>query len=290
MTATRTLVAVALARAAVLAAIAVAALLLASRARAATDEERRSAVTSEIPAALRNVDIEEKLGSQVPLDATFRDAQGRGVALRDLVRGDRPVVLALAYYNCPMLCGLVLAGIARGMRESGLDLGADFRAVALSFDPGDDAAIAAERQRGYLQTSGRPGRTDAWAFLTGEKAQIDRVTDAVGFRYQYDAATKQFAHAAAVVVLTPGGQVSRYLYGIDYPGHDVRLALLEAGQGRVGTSLDRLVLRCYRYDPASRRYAPYALAFVRAGALAVLAALGGLLGVLWRREAKGRRK
>jgi protein SCO1/2 len=242
-----------------------------------------------LPPALQNVDIEEKLGNAMPLDARFTAEDGAPVRLGDLVPKDRPVVVALVYYNCPMLCGLVLTGLARAMRETGLALGKDFDAVTISFDPRDTVKLAAERQRGYLQAFGRPELQRSWRFLIGQEPDIRAVADAVGFRYAYDERTKQYAHAAAIFVLTPGGKVSRYLYGVEYPAHDLRLALVEASQGRVGTSFDRLLLTCYRYDPASRTYVPYALGFVRVVMLGVLGGLSIFLGVFWRREWRGRR-
>jgi protein SCO1 len=242
----------------------------------------------QLPAALQNVEIEERLGSQLPLGARFTTQDGATVRLGELVRGDRPLVLSLVYFSCPMLCGLVLTGEVRGLRESGLELGKDFDAVTLSFDPADTTKLAAERQRGYLQALGKPEAKRAWTFLTGTKTDIDAVTEAVGFKYAFDERTKQYAHVAAVFVLTPGGQVSRYLYGIEYSAKDVRLAVVEASQGRVGTSFDRLLLTCYRYDPASRKYQPYVLGVMRVVMLGVLGGLGVMLGVLWRRDVKRR--
>ena len=243
-----------------------------------------------LPAALQNVEIEERLGAQLPVDARFTDQDGLPVRLGDLLPKDRPVVLSLVYFSCPMLCGLVLTGAARGMRETGLQLGKDFDAITISFDPRDGTKLAAERQRGYLQAFGKPEARKAWTFLTGQEKDIQAVTEAVGFRYAYDERTKQYAHAAAIFVVTPGGRVSRYLYGVEYPAKDVRLALVEASQGRVGTSFDRLLLTCYRYDPASRKYQPYVLGVVRVLMLGVLGGLGVMLGVFWRRELKGKRR
>ncbi len=263
---------------------------LAARARAADYDARRGAVTDAKPAILENVGVDEVLGSAVPPGLAFRDAQGKAVTLGRYLGRGRPVVMTLVYHNCPMLCGLVLTGIARGMRENGLELGKDFDALTVSFDPRDDPATAAERQHGYLQAVGKPGAADAWAFLVGDEPPIRRLTDAVGFHYAYDAQSKQFAHPAVAVVLTPEGKVSRYLYGIEFAARDVRLALVEAGQGRVGTSFDRVLLTCYRYDPASRKYEPYALGFVRLGSIAVLLGLGGLIAVLVRREMKAKGK
>ncbi len=238
------------------------------------------------PAALQAVEIQEQLGATVPLDASFRDQDGKPLSLGEVFRGDRPVVMALVYYDCPMLCGLVMSGMARAMRESGLELGKDFRAISVSFDPREKPALALVRQATYLQSMGRPERTADWRFLTGEEPQIGKVTGAVGFKYAYDPATRQFAHPAAIVVLTPDGKVSRYLYGVEYPGRDLRLALVEAGEGRVGTSVDRILLTCYRYDPSTRRYVPWALGFVRIGAALVALLLAGGLVLLWRRDAK----
>ncbi len=243
---------------------------------------------AQLPPALQNVDVEEKLGSQVPLGGRFTDQNGKAVRLGDLFPKGKPVVLSLVYYNCPMLCGLVLTGLARGMRESGLELGKDFEAVTLSFDPSDTTQLAAERHRGYLQAFGKPEAFRAWTFLTGAEQEIKPVADAVGFHYAYDERTKQFAHAAAIFVLTPEGHVSRYLYGVEFPSKDVRLAVVEASKGKVGTSFDRLLLTCYRYDPASRKYEPYALGFVRVAMLGVLGGLGVMLTVFWRRELKSK--
>jgi protein SCO1 len=242
-----------------------------------------------LPEALQNVEIQERLGARVPLDARFTAEDGSAVRLGDLVvKREKPTVVALVYYSCPMLCGLVLKGMARTMRESGLTLGKDYDAVALSFDPRDTAKLAAERQRGYLQAFGDPEAKRAWRFLVGAEPEIRSVTDAVGFKYAYDEKTKQYAHAAALVVLTPDGRVSRYLYGVEYPSRDLRLAVVEAAQGRVGTSFDRLLLTCYRYDPASRTYEPYVIGFVRISMLAVLGGLAVMLGVFWRRELRAR--
>ncbi len=243
-----------------------------------------------LPPALQNVEVQERLGARIPLDARFTAEDGAPVRLGDvLVSRGKPTVIALVYFDCPMLCGLVLKGLTRAMRESGLALGKDFDAITLSFDPRDTVKAAAERQRGYLQALGVPEATRAWRFLVGAEPDIQAVTQAAGFHYAYDERTKQYAHPAALVVVTPDGRVSRYLYGVEFPARDLRLALVEAGQGRVGTSVDRLLLTCYRYDPASRTYEPYVLGFVRISMLGVLGALGVLLGVFWRREIKGRR-
>jgi protein SCO1/2 len=240
----------------------------------------------QLPAALQDVGVEERLGAQLPLDARFTTQDGAAVRLGDLVPKERPVLLSLVYFNCPMMCGLILTGAARGMRETGLELGKDFDAVTVSFDPSDTTRLAAERQRGYLQAFGKPEATGGWTFLIGQQPDIKAVTEAVGFNYAYDERTKQFAHAAAIFVLTPEGKVSRYLYGVEFAAKDLRLAIVEASQGRVGTSFDRFLLTCFRYDPASRQYQPYVLGIMRVVMLGVLGGLGLMLGVFWRREIK----
>ncbi len=242
------------------------------------------------PPVLEKVRIDEKLGAQVPLDVELVGGDGAPFLLGSVFDGKKPVVLALVYYDCPMLCGLILSGTAKAMRENGLVLGQDYRAVTISFDPDEKPAQGAERRRGYLQTLGVPDAGPEWPFAVGAAEATRRVSDAVGFHFDKDLATGEWAHMAAIFVLTPDGRVSRYLYGIEYPPKDFRLAVVEAAGGKVGTSFDRFLLTCYRYDPATRKYEPYAWGFVRAGALLVLLGLGGLVGgLLWReRSAKGR--
>jgi len=246
--------------------------------------------TDATPKALENVGIEEKLGNALPLEVSLVGGDGRPWKLAGAFDGTRPVVLALVYYDCPMLCGLVLSGMAKAMRESGLVLGKDYRAVTISFDPAEKPARGAERRRGYLQSMGVPDTGGEWPFLVGAGEATRAVADAIGFRYEKDPLSGQWAHLAAIFVLTPDGRVSRYLYGIDFAPKDLRLALVEAADGKVGTTLDRFLLTCYRYDPASRKYEPYAWGFVRAGALATLFALGGLIGTLVWRERREKRR
>jgi protein SCO1 len=240
----------------------------------------------ELPPALEGVEIRERLGEKVPLDVAFTGADGKPVRLAEIFARGRPVVLALVYYDCPMLCGLLLGGAARAMGQMGLELGRDYEAVTLSFAPRETSLLAAERQRGYLQAVGRPDAAAHWPFLTGSEPEIRKVTEAVGFGYAYDEKTRQYAHPAALFVLGPDGKVSRYLYGIEFPARDLRLALVEAGEGRVGTSFDKLLLTCYRYDPQSRRYEPYVVGFIRVAGLAILGSLAATLAFFWRREVK----
>ena len=246
--------------------------------------------TDQVPAVLENVRVDERLGEKVPLDVEgLVDWEGKPFQLSSVFDGHHPVVLALVYYDCPMLCGLILSGAAEAMRKNGLVLGKDFQAVTVSFDPREKPAQAGERRRGYLQSLGvadQPGRS--WPFLVASAEASRALGDAVGFHYAWDEGRKEWAHVAAIFVLTPDGRVSRYLYGIEYPPKDFRLAVVEASQGKVGTSFDRFLLTCYRYDPASRKYEPYAWGFVRAGGALVLLALTGLIAGLVVRERRAK--
>ena len=253
------------------------------------DKGHAGTVPEVAPAVLEEVRVDEQLGAQVPLDLPLRDDQGRPARLAQLLGDGKPLVLVLVYYDCPMLCGLIQSGLARAMRENGLVPGRDFRAVSISFAPEETPAQARERRRGYLQSMGLPEASDAWSFWADEAGSARRIADAVGYHYRQDPATGEWAHMAAILVLSPDGRVSRYLYGIDYPAKDFRLSLVEAADGKVGTSFDKLVLTCFRYDPASRKYQPFALGFVRAGGALAAVGLAGLIGgLLWRERRKAR--
>jgi protein SCO1 len=234
----------------------------------------------ELPAGA--VDVVEKLNEQVPTNLTFLDTAGKPVELKQLMRG-KPIVLALVYYRCPVLCGMLLGGLSKAL--SGLDwkLGQEYDVVTVSMDPSEPPALAAEKQRGYLQALGEP-KSDGWSFLTGRVDEIDALSDAVGFRYSYVAGQRQFAHAAALVVLTPEGRVSRYLYGVEFAPKQLKLALFEAAAGKVGTSLERVLLRCYRFDERAKRYENFVTGYFRMGGVLMILLVGGLLAFLWRRE------
>ncbi len=241
-------------------------------------------------AALQDIDVVEHLGDRVPAGLSFRDTAGRLVAFDDLLHQGRPLLVTLGYYRCPMLCGLVLDGLAKALKTGGLTLGRDFTAVSISIDPDEDPKLATDQQKRILAAhratgpSGAPARAEDWPFLLGDPEASRTMARTVGFRYKYDERSRQFAHTAVAFVLTPDGVISRYLYGVDYLARDVKLALVEASGGRVGTSFDKVLLSCYRYDPVNRKYAPFVFAFVRVGALLVFLALAGLLTVLWRKE------
>jgi protein SCO1 len=238
-------------------------------------------------AALQDIDVVEHLGDKIPAGLSFRDATGHLVLFDDLLRQGRPLVVTLGYYRCPMLCGLVLDGLAKALKTGGLTLGKDFTAVSVSIDPNEEPQLAIEQQKRILATIGSataPAHPEEWPFLMGDPESSRLLAKTVGFRYKYDEGSRLFAHSAVAFVLTPDGVVSRYLYGVDFLARDVKLALVEASGGRVGTSFDKVLLSCYRYDPVNRKYAPFVFAFVRVGALLVFFALAGLLTVLWRKE------
>ena len=243
----------------------------------------RAAAHDLSPDQLANVRFDQRLGQRVPPDLLFRDEDGDAVRLGDYFHG-APVILTLNYFHCQNLCPLELDGLINGLNGVSFTLGQDFTLVTVSIDaregPADAAATKARALRGY----DRPRDGDSWHVLTGDQASIDRLTDAVGFQYVYDPLQDDFAHPAGVVVLTPVGQISRYLYGLDFSANDLRLALVDASAQRIGSLVDRALLVCYHYDPLTGRYTPFALNFVRAGAAMGALGLVGLLSWLWRGE------
>jgi protein SCO1/2 len=236
------------------------------------------------PDQLASVGFDQRLGDRVPLELLFRDESGASIRLGDYFDG-RPVILSLNYFHCQNLCPLELDGLMNGLNGISFTLGKDFTLITVSIDPREGPADAQDIKtrtlRGYDKADQAVG---GWHVLTGDQAAIDRLTDAVGFRYAYDPIQDDYAHPAGVVVLTPTGQISRYLYGLDFSANDLRLALVDAGAQRIGTLLDRALLVCYHYDPLTGRYTPFALNFVRGGAVIGLIALVGFLGWLWRGE------
>jgi len=236
------------------------------------------------PAAFKGMDIEEHLGAQLPLDMAFRDEAGAAVSLRELCDGRRPVVLVLAYYQCPMLCTFVLNGLTKAINETPLRPGEQYQLVTVSIDPTETAALAAAKRQTYLGSLEAKVDPAAWRFLTTDQATITALADALGFRYFYDETQRQYAHPAVVHILTPGGKISRYLYGIQYQPRDFRLALLEASDGRIGNIVDRVLLYCFHYSPRDKEYTAAAMRIMRLGGSAVLLALVIFLAILWRRE------
>jgi protein SCO1/2 len=246
-------------------------------------------VADQVPEALEDVGVVEHPDAKLPLDATFRDEAGNTVTLGSFFDGDRPVILTLNYYRCPMLCGLMLNGVVDGFEAMDWTPGDEFEVVTISIDPLETPQLASEKKQNYLKRLGKPEAAEGWHFLTGYEAQIDRVAEAVGFSYAYDPETKEYAHAAVIFVATPDGRVARYLYGIEYPAKTLKLALLEAGEGTIGSTLDQLILYCYHYDPSSRRYAPVAMNIMRVGGGATALILGITLAFFWFTERRRKR-
>jgi len=235
------------------------------------------------PELLREVGIDQKLNDVIPLGLTFRDENGNPVKLSQYF-GQKPVLLSLVYYNCPMLCTQVLNGIDRSLRYVPMDIGKDFEVVTVSIDPSESPKLASAKRDLYVGIYGRPGAAEGWHFLTGDESQIKQLANAAGFRYAYDADSKQFAHASAIMILTPEGKISRYFYGIQYPSRDVRLGLVEASEGKIGSPVDQILLFCYHYDPITGKYGLLVSRVIKAGGLLTMLAIGVLVLVLRRGE------
>ena len=237
------------------------------------------------PAILSKVGIAQNLNAQIPPDLVFRDETGKSVRIGDFF-GKKPIVLSLVYFDCPALCTEVLNGELRTMKAISLDLGKDFEALTISFEPKDTPALAKAKRDVYIGQYGRPEAAEHWHFLTGEQRSIDALTNVAGFHYAYDSSIRQYAHAAAILVLTPDGRIDRYFYGVQYPARDVRLGLVEASQGKIGTLTDHALLYCYQYDPMTGKYGVVVMNVLRAaGGLTVLV-LGFFMAMMFLRERK----
>lgn len=238
-----------------------------------------------MPPALQNVGFEPPLNGQMPLDLPFRDETGRDVQLREFF-GQKPVVLAFVYYNCPMLCDQIQMGVVGTLRMLSFNPGRDYEVVFISFDSRETPEMAAEKKKVALNHFRRPETASGWHFLTGSKESIDAATQAANFRFRFDAKSNLFAHASGVLVLTPDGRISRYFYGVEYPGRDMRLGLVDASAGKIGSPIDYVLLFCYHYDPSSATYSASILRIVRLGGiLTILSMVGGVL-IFRRREAR----
>ncbi len=234
------------------------------------------------PEVLKEVTIEQRLNEQVPLDLEFRDETGRAVRLAEYF-GEKPVVLSLVYYECPMLCNQVLNGMVGTLEALSFTAGKEFTVLTVSFDARETPALAAAKKKTYLKRYGREGAADGWHFLTGPQESIDRLTAAVGFRYRWDPESNQFAHASAIMVATPAGKLSHYFYGIEYSARELRLGLVEASSNRIGSPVDQLILYCYHYDPTTGKYGPVVMNIMRLGGILTVVGLAALLLILWRR-------
>jgi protein SCO1/2 len=237
--------------------------------------------TSFRPPYLENVGIEQHLDAQVPPDLAFVDDTGRSVKLADYF-GKKPLILNLVYYNCTMLCGEALAGLTGAMKMVKFDVGNEFEVITVSFDPRETPALAAAKKQDYIKRYGRPGAAAGWHFLTGPAESINALTKAVGFQYQYDPKTNQYAHATAIMVLTPQGRISRYFYGVDFPPKDLRMGLVEASQEKIGNAVDQVLLYCYHYNPATGKYGAVVSNMLQVGGAITILFVGGLLLILFR--------
>ncbi len=241
-----------------------------------------------LPAPLKKTGIEQKLGDQLPLDTEFKDEDGNLVKLGSFFGKGRPVVVAFVYYECPMLCNQVLNGLTGSLKGINLDAGKDFDVVAISFDAKefDKPGLAKNKKTSYMERYGRPGTEKGWHFLTGTADSIEKATSAAGFSFEWDEKSEQFAHAAGIMVATPEGKLSRYLYGIDYSPRDLKFGIMESAESKVGTAADQMMLYCFHYDPSTGKYGLAVLNLVRVGGIATLLGLGTMGLVFWRRGKK----
>jgi protein SCO1/2 len=242
------------------------------------------------PEELAGVGVTEHLNAEIPPELVFTDQDGRAVTLGDFFGSDRPVVLTLNYSNCPMLCHLQLNGFVDALKQLSLNLGTEFTMVTVSIDPTESPKRARLTKNKYKKMYGREGVEQGWQFLVGAEDQIKALADTVGFAYTYNEARDEYVHAAAAIVCTPDGRISRYLYGVLYDPQTVKLALLEAAEGEIGSAMDQVLLFCFHYDAEAGRYAPAAMKLMRLGGVVTVVVLGSILGVYWRRDARRKKQ
>ena len=242
------------------------------------------------PAELQNIGIDEKSGTTLPLGLKFLDENGATVELGQYFNHKRPVVLQLSYFGCPMLCSLVSQGLVESLNELSLTMGTDYDVINVSFDPAETPRLAKLKKASFLDAYNRPAGAETWHFLTGNPPQIKQLTDAVGFRYKWVDSSKQFSHPAALILLTPDGKVSRYLYGVKFDSRTLRLSLVEASEGKIGTSVDRFLLTCFHYDSYAGKYTPIAMGMMRVAGVITVLAIGTVITVLIVRERRRQRR
>ncbi len=240
------------------------------------------------PPGLQFVGVEQHLNAEVPADLQFKDELGNPVKFGAYFGHGRPVILNLGYYQCPMLCGELLQGLVGSMKALTFNLGKDFDVVTVSFDPHETVEMAAEKKRDMMKRYGRPNSENGWHFLTGEASQIDALTKAVGFQYQFDPNTQQYAHATTIVVLTPDRRIAEYFYGVEFSPKDLRLGLVQASQGKIGNIADTVLLYCYHYDPRTGKYGAIISNILKLAGLATMLILGTFMIVMFRAEKRSR--
>jgi protein SCO1 len=241
-----------------------------------------------LPDALKKVGVEQRLGASLPLDLRFKDENGAVVPLGTYFRSGRPVIVAFVYYDCPMLCNQVLNGLTGALKGMNFNAGKEFEVVAISFDARefDKPELAKNKKASYMERYGRPGTEHGWHFLTADQATIDNITSAAGFSYKWDEKTNQFAHAAGIMVASPQGRLTRYLYGIDYAPKDLKFAVMESADNKVGSTAEQLLLYCYHYDPSTGKYGLAILRVLRLAGVATVLGMGLMAWVFWRRNKK----
>jgi protein SCO1/2 len=247
-------------------------------------QQQQSEIFKNPDALKESIKIEQKLGKDIPQGIEFKDAAGRLVRLSDFFGKGKPVVITPVYYDCPMLCNLVLDQLVNKMASLKLQPGRDFEIVTYSFNPKETTADAAEKKKIYTKRYGRPGINEAWHFLTGEQNSIAALSDSLGFRYAWDPIRNEYAHGAAIIVATADGKISRYFYGIEYSAKDLRLGLVESSEGKIGSATDKFLLMCYDYDPATGKYSKLAFNVVRLGGAVTILGIAGLIGILVRKD------
>jgi protein SCO1 len=263
--------------------VALLALSLAAGAQTIPDNVGKS--SSGLPAQLQNVGFEPRLNAQLPLDLNFRDESGRDVQLREYF-GHQPVLLALVYYGCPMLCNQLEQGVVGTLKMLSFNAGRDYEVIFVSFDPRESSDMAAKKKVAALSSYGRPETASGWHFLTGKEESIHALTAAANFRYSFDEKNNLFAHASGIMLLTPDGRISRYFYGVEYPSRDVRLGLVDASAGKIGTPIDHLLLYCFQYNPETARYSATILKIVRLGGILTIFAIVAGIVIFRRRDTR----
>ncbi|MBX3130881.1 MAG: SCO family protein [Polyangiaceae bacterium] len=249
-------------------------------------QEPRKVRTEPLPKRLQEVDVFEKLDERLPLELSFVNERGQHVTLADYFDGSMPVILTLNYSDCPMLCSMQLSGVVESMKQVDWTAGKEYRVVTVSIDPKESWERAQKTKSRYLQQYGRPGSEDGWAFLTGSEQNVRQLASALGFKYGFNEKRQEWVHPAAIAMATPNGRMSRYLYGLEYHPRTLRLSLVEASEGKIGSTVDRLLLFCFHYDANEGRYAPVARNIMKLGGALAVVLLAGFLGALWRSERK----
>jgi protein SCO1/2 len=266
------------------------ALMVAFMATTASAQLTKEPPVKLLPPNLSDVSIHQQLNHPIPLDAQFKDDTGKTIKLGDYFGHGRPVILNLVYYECPMLCGEALNGLTATLRMLKLNVGDDFDVVTLSFDTREGPELAHKKKQAYIERYGRPGAAQGWHFLTGDQQNVKAVADAVGFHYKWDEKSQQWAHATAIMIVTPDGRLAQYYYGVEYPPKDVRLGLVQASQNKIGNLVDEVLLYCYHYDPRTGRYGAVIMNIMRLAGVVTMTLLGGFLIVMFRKDRKGKAK